>query len=95
MDLISKLTAKKHKLYSHAAVKTVKTVLGLVVDRRFLATITWSGKTLPGRQKKISFESHKEIVNFIHSVALRNHVNYSWEEYKKDMIDKVFKTAYK
>lgn len=87
------MLAKKLKQGSHAPAKTVKTVLGLIIDRRFLAEFTWSGKSKPGTRKK-PFRDEKNVINLIHTIALQKHTTYTREQFEKDMVDKVFKFAY-
>lgn len=69
-------------------------MLDLIVDRRFLAEITWSGRSTPGKTK-ISFSKRQNILDFMYKIANQKHPNYSPTDFKEHMVDGIFKFAYK
>lgn len=88
------MATKKNALGTMAPHKTIKILLGLIVDRRFLCEFTWTGKTSKSTQSKNALRDSDRIVDLIYDMARQVHPKYTPEVYRKDMVDKVMKFAY-
>lgn len=91
MDTVRGDSVKKTRVFT--PVKTVKTVLGLLIDRIFLAKFTWSGRSKPGT-RKIALCDFTESLKFIYTVASKIHMGYTKEDFRSDMVDNVLKFAH-
>lgn len=73
--------------------RTLKIVLGLMIDRRFLAEFTWSGKSVPG-VRKTAFRDQSHIVDILYKMTLQVHPKYARTSFHKDLVDKILKFAF-
>lgn len=87
------MAAKQRILGSVVPLKTLKILLGLIIDRRFLAEFTWSGKSVPG-VRKIAFRDLNHIVDLIYDMTSKVHTKYTRPSYHKDLVDRVLKFAH-
>lgn len=74
-------------------VKMAKKILLMIMDRVFLAQFTWTGKSRPGT-RKIAFQEYNRTVGIIFALTSKIHRSYTKEQYRKDMVDRIFKFAY-
>lgn len=75
------------------AVKVLKTVLFSVIDREFLSSFTYTGKTHT-KKKKLALRELKNIVNLLYSVTSKLIGNYAYSTFENHLVNKVIKHAY-
>lgn len=75
-------------------IKTLRTVLSLVIDRVFLSQFTWTGKTKPKTARKIAFRDQKKLQDILLKVVSKFHLNYDQSKMENHLINKILSGAY-
>lgn len=60
-----------------SSLKTLKTVVGLVIDRVFLAKFTRTGKSKPGCPRKERFQEYETILKVFFVLVSKAHPTYN------------------
>lgn len=92
IDTLLKITEREYKS-TNAPLKTLKTVLYLLIHRRFLAIFTWTGKSTQGT-RKTPLRDQKRLVDLLYIITSHFHKNYTRKQFERDLIDKILKFAY-
>lgn len=93
MDTLREEHSMKQTRASYLTLKTVKRVLGLLIDRIFLAEITWSGKSKPGT-RKIALSNYTALLNLVYTAVSKLHKGYTKNTFREEMVDNVMKFAH-
>lgn len=93
MKCLENAILSKNAFQLTAPIKTLRTVLGMLIERRFLAQFTWSGKSKPGI-RKLALKDRDDIVNLLYTIASQIHPKYVKTVFKRDLVDKILKFAY-
>lgn len=81
------------KSRASTTLKTLKKVIGLLIDRIFLAKITWTGKSLPGT-RKIALEEYTGLLNLVYTTTSKMHTGYTKKTFRSEMVENVMKFAH-
>lgn len=75
-------------------VKLVKNVLLSIIDREFISSFTYTGKTSSKQKKKFALKDLDNIIKLIYAVVSKLIGKYDYSSFEDHLINKVIKHAY-
>lgn len=76
-----------------SSLKTLRTAMGLIIERLFLSKITWTGKTINGG-RKVTFSGYTHIFELLFGIVSDLHVEMTESKLKKGLVGNIFRHAY-
>lgn len=73
--------------------KIVEPLVHALITPKMLATISWSGRSGKGKEKKIPFSKYNNTINLITSICNKADSKYTSDECVKDIKYKILKYA--
>lgn len=89
-----KIPENQHIIHGGCRLKILKKFLFSIVDRNFLSSFTWTGKTNKSDKRKISFATFGQILDLLFELVKRNDEHYPQKIFKTYLVTNILKHAY-